>query len=702
MQYWRSAVVTILVLIVVIFSTSCGGGHHSNTVGPITTINLTPSPTVSLNAGDVIQMTANATDAQGHAVLNQPFTFSSDNAAIDISNPSINVASLCAGKWDSLSKPVVCTPATAAQLANIKVTAQGVTSNSVAVSVHLKVARVVVTAGSASCVSQGGTISYTAQAFDSNGNDITSSVGTFGWSIADSSIGTLANTSTAPGTPNTVTAALPGSTTVTAVVNNITNPVISVAAVFQECPVASITISGPNTNPNLAFNPSPGGIGTTGQLTAVVKDTLGATVNNVALSWNSSLPSAASVNSSGLVTGVAFGTSNITASCAANSACNKNQASVVTSNTVTANVGPGSTLTTVYATGKATTTLLPIDSSTNTAGTAVTLPDKPNSLVFDPTGANAYLGSDSGLIVVNAATNAVTKTVGGAPGQVLAVSPNGQFVLVGGKLSNNNFVSTVVFNNNSNTVVALPINAAVAGDFSPDGSEAVIVNLNTPATPATSTSTVFAALGTAVRTVATLAAPGATDVSFLPNGALAYIANSTTPLVRVCNSTSQAGSSSLSTSKIKGIADPTDPTLPNKMLGTNSPNIAVMTPTLTAACPPGITETRNTVGFGSAFTANQIIVTPDSKHAYVPAGDVAGKLLSYDVVANTTGSVTLTSGTAVTTTGGATLDGASVYVGVSDTGGTVGSVHRIDVNAGTDATQISVSFIPDLVAVRPH
>jgi len=342
--------------------------------------------------------------------------------------------------------------------------------------------------------------------------------------------------------------------------------------------------------------------------------------------------------------------------------------------------------------------LVPISNTTNTAGTAITLPANPNSLVFDPQGANAYLGASTGLMVVNATNNTLTKQVTNAPGKVLAVSPNGQLVFIGGA----NF-TTLLFNSSANTVTTLStITNAVAADFSPDSSEAIVVNQNAPATPATSTSTVYAVQGATVRTVATLPAPGANDVSFLPNGGLAYVANSTTPLVTVCNNASQAGSSSLLTTKLKGIADPSNPGNPNIMLGANSPNIAVMTPTLTAACPPGITETRAQVTTGGNFTANQIIVTPDSKHAYIPANDVTGKLLSYDVVGNATGAVTLVGTAPFATTGGVTLDSASVYVGVSDNGNTTGSVHQIAVASGTDVAQISVSFIPDLVAVRPH
>src|SRR5260370_19469315 len=117
------------------------------------------------------------------------------------------------------------------------------------------------------------------------------------------------------------------------------------------------------------------------------------------------------------------------------------------------------------------------------------------------------------------------------------------------------------------------------------------------------------------------------------------------------------------------------------------------------SCPTTISETTCVVAFTGGTTAKQIIITSNGTHAYVTS-DLAGKLLSYDVVGNATGAVNLVGTAPVTTTGGVTLDSASVYVGVND-GGT-GSVHKIDVASGNDTTQISVSFVPDLVAVRAH
>jgi trimeric autotransporter adhesin len=723
MQYLRSEVVGfILILTIIIFLVGCGGGH-SNTIGPITTITLTPNPTVSLNAGDVIQMTANATDAKGNAVTNQTFTFNSSNSSIvQMSSTSTNIALLCAGgEWEdnqhnaSLTNPIICAPHPATPpaqpafnfgQANITVTAQGATSNSVAVSVHPKVARVVVTQTfpSGNCVSQGAGFTYQAQAFDgaTPPNNISNQVGNFTWTIADTTIGTITTTtppdSSGLGSTNSAFAVMPGLTTVTASVNT-TNPVNSAAVPFQECAVANITLTSTNPAippPLLVFDPSPGAVGATGQLTATAMDSNPAgsqAVSGIVFAWNTTQPAVATV-SSGLVTAVAPGTSTITASCALNTTCNKNQNALVTSNTAIASVS-GSSATTVYATSSqgGNTSLVPIDTTTNTAGTAISLPFTPNSLVFDGAGANTYLGSDSGLMIVNATNTSFTKTVSGAPGQVLAVSPNGQFVLVGGKLSNGSFVSTVLYNTTTSTVTGLNITNAVAASFSPDSSEAVVAD----------TTGVRVAQGTLVRTVS---ATVATDVNFLATGALSYLAAANAPSVIACNSTLNPGqAASGAPTRVKTLPDG------SKMLGAELPSLAVIGVTTSGnTCPPTIAETPAVLSFGAGTKAGQTIVTPDGRHAYITS-DASGKLLSYDVAGNSTGSVTL-AGTAPVTfspvavtnnilnNGGATLDSASVYVGVQD--GTNGSVHQINVSAGTDAAQIPVSFIPDLVAVRPH
>ena len=73
-------------------------------------------------------------------------------------------------------------------------------------------------------------------------------------------------------------------------------------------------------------------------------------------------------------------------------------------------------------------------------------------------------------------------------------------------------------------------------------------------------------------------------------------------------------------------------------------------------------------------------------------------VLVYDIPGNTPSVVSLAVGATEPFSGGVTLDGKSLYVGVAGTN----TVDRIDVAGLADAKQISVSFVPDLVAVRPH
>ena len=684
MHHLRSAVKAFLILItIILLLVSCGGGHKSS-VGAITSISLTPMPTISLNFGDFIQMTATATDARGTTVLNQTITFTSDNGNVQIASNGL----LCAGTWSygASGTPVMCNvpPNAVATTANITAKAQNVTSNTVVVSVHKKIASLQLSALPTGCVSQNGQVTYTVHAFDTSHAPIPDTdVGTLSWNIVDSTIGTLSTTST--GTANTVTAALPGITTVTASVNA-TNPVTSNAVVFEECPVALITIA-----PTPVFSP-PANVGdpaVTLSATAI-KDTNNMDVANVTLTWISSRPGVASVNSSGAVTPVAAGTTNITASCALNTACNKNQGQLVVSNTAVASVN-GTSATTVFATGTNTTSVVSIDTTGTNPPTAFDLGDNPYSLVFDNVGTNAFLGTDSGLKVVNASTNAVT-TVSGAPGHVLAVSPSGQFVLVGGtKKDGTTVVPTVLVNTSNNSVITIgSITHAVAADFAPDGSEVVVAD----------TTGIRTLRGIQVRTVSNTVA---NDVSFLANGALAYLAAASTPSVFACNSAlhTPGPTGAAATKLVRTLPDG------SKMLGVapGAPQLQVITvdPSGTKCPAPTVTETLTALSFAGGTTFYQIIVTADGSHAYFPS-NLAGSLLTYN--GTTTGTVPLVGTAPTTTTGGTTLDSASVYVGVQD--GTAGSVHVITVSSGTDTTQIPTAdtggnnFVPDFVAVRPH
>ncbi|MGH9576693.1 MAG: hypothetical protein ACRD3R_04570, partial [Terriglobales bacterium] len=140
----------------------CGGGN-SSTVAPRVLTDVTVLPTsVSLNRGQVLQVIARALDQEEDALL-ADFTFATaNNAVFTVSNGGL----ICAGTWDSLTTPVVCTPTNPTPdcstlsncMANLTVTATAsgatVSSDPVPVFVHNVVDRIEVTPASFDCLSQ--------------------------------------------------------------------------------------------------------------------------------------------------------------------------------------------------------------------------------------------------------------------------------------------------------------------------------------------------------------------------------------------------------------------------------------------------------------------------------------------------------------------------------------------------------------------
>ena len=169
-------------------------------------------------------------------------------------------------------------------------------------------------------------------------------------------------------------------------------------------------------------------------------------------------------------------------------------------------------------------TVVPV-TTPNTVGNFITLPATPNSLVFDRQGTKAYLGTDSGLLgtvglaVLDAAANTATQFAS-LPGKVLAVSPDGSKVIISDTSAEDAPNHVFVFDTTTNAVSTFQITGATAADFSPDSLKAYIV--------AGSTLYVYSKVD-GLRTIP-LAAP-ANDVSFLSEGAFAYVAGGATSAV---------------------------------------------------------------------------------------------------------------------------------------------------------------------------
>ena len=673
MQQWlgsgRPFAALIFCSSLTLFLLGCGGGGgNPNAVGNVASVSITPTA-ISMNAGDVLAVNVAALDANKKSVFNQTFAFSSSNPSIQISTTGL----LCAGTWDSLTNPINChaialSAATPGATSTIHATVQGVTSNSVVVSVHLPITSLVINPASPACVKQGASISYTAQAF-SGATDITASVGAFNWNIASTTVGTPASffTSGSTATTNSVKAVLPGITQVSVSANTV-NPVSGVPATFAECAITSLQIS-PQGTTVLS------GAGKTQQFTATAVDSSGAAVSGETLTWTSSQPAAVTVNTSGLATAVAAGTSSIVASCAPAS-CNLGYNLPTFSNNAIATVPGSAPATTVYATCTTCTGLVPISTTTNAAGTVIALPESPVSLTVSSAGDKIYAGGPTQLTIVATASNTVTSRITNAPGAVLAVSPDGNSVITNGNGSN-----ALLFNITAKTVTGLGIPSATAADFAPDGSKAYVV----------SGSSVFV-VQPGVSPFAVNVGSTANDVSFAAGGPVAYFAASGMPFIQSCNNTITAGPAGAATpTLVKSLPDG------SQIVGTDGSNIdAIALSSFSSSCPT--TPAPNTFAAHALIiptTPQQIIVTPDSAHAYV-TGSLAGYLPSYDAVAQSTGQVTLANFGATTFTGGSLLDSSAVYVGGSD-----GKIHIINTSNGTETGSISLTFAPNLVVVKP-
>src|SRR5882724_11717518 len=180
MQFFnRRAIASyFLILFLVVLMTSCGGGGQSSAdkkaAATVTEVDIFPNPSISLTPGQVTQVFAQALNSSGNQVFTQTITFSSgaqnDTNPIQITTGGL----LCAGKWDNLTTPVVCTPATvttAGITSNITASAGGVTSPTTIASIHLAVTSIVITPQPTPplvvvppCVAEGKTQIYTATA----------------------------------------------------------------------------------------------------------------------------------------------------------------------------------------------------------------------------------------------------------------------------------------------------------------------------------------------------------------------------------------------------------------------------------------------------------------------------------------------------------------------------------------------------------
>jgi trimeric autotransporter adhesin len=738
--------------------TSCSSSSPTTTTNFPTPANITlaPATTVSLDVGSATQAFTASPKNSKNTVITTPIKFLSSNTAVlTIANNGL----ACAGTWDSLSVPQICTPGPVG-VAQVTATSHGVSSPPTTVFVHQHIDKIVLspipgqTPPAGPCFSKGQIFNYQATAL-SRGLDITASVGNFSWQSVNADVATLAiATDSAPVTglatgQAKVTAHTPGLTSLFAGTSNVTSQPLD----FTTCAVQSIAlaVTGSTTN---SINVTSGSGKT---VTATVVDTQGNTITGVPLTWSSSDPGTVGVSSAGIVSTSQAGGGTVIASCTPPT-CNIGvkpllpiypegavdvvaAPSATTTTTTTATVYVSSTGVSASPAGNCATTagcvslLVPIGSPNNTAGTAVGLPATPNSLVFDRQGAKAYMGTDfsffgsRGLMGITVASPPTVTQFKSVTGKVLTVSPDGKKVVLSGADPNAVPVpgsntpppatQVIVFDTTSGTGTTLNIAGATAADFSPDNLRAFIAagpNLY-----------VWSAQDSLK--LIPLTAP-ANAVSFSPEGAFAFLSGGSSTSSVTAFST--CGPSSALTPVVlpatpsflralprdaPNLADPPTSgtaTAITSILAVDSPGIDLFR---VARAPAGCSSTASSgtaasfnLGQGS-FVPIQLIVSQDGTRAFVIASN-RGSVLVFNIDNQTSSAIPL-SGDAVPVHASLTPDGTRLYIAAAD-----GQVHVLDTQSGGDIQQISfptdattfqaglcngVTFTcnPDLIAVRP-
>jgi hypothetical protein len=710
----------------------------------------------SLVAGQVVQLTPAATNSSGTSVTTT-FTFNSSNTAVATVSPG---GLVCGGVWDSTF--VVCNGTDShgnpiAGTATITASAAGVTSAPVQVAVHAVVTSIVVDGPPPNtCFSVKQTFTFKAHVCSTqvqppdttgscapNAKEITSSVGAINWTENNSAVATVDANGVA-------TSNAPGLTGVIASVGTVTSP----ATNLRSCLPVSIVL---HLNGDPAGNPTEAkslAVAGTSTLEADMTDENGVTTN--------SAPVATIVNNSliGTLTGTTLtastpGGAGLMAACIPQT-CGVGLNIPIYSNVFSLTVtGTSPNTNMIYATSSfqngASATILPIDNSKSppAAGTAINLPARPNSLVFAPNGAKAYLGTSAGLAALNTTVTPNTITLlDPTVGKVLAVSPDSSTIIVSNAAidpGTGNPIEPVganqrlvIFNVSNNTVQRFVLPGAVAAAFTGDGFKAFIAadcSHNTPAsTPCPGLSVgangyVFSPF-LSLQTI-DVSSPGGSniDVAALASGPYGYFVNGPSPSstqivpVGTCNNTPalttlptnstniQMVKATKNANLIVAVDSPTPSATGSGGIDIVTATVGSLTPPITTTnCAPPVTYSNQFIDFGlGPFTAHNLIVpsngtggTNGSHIVVLPAG------IPKVFVATPGGSgalIPLSGPATEALSGDLTLDGNTAWVGVAGSN----SVHQLTLTNNTDSLQIATSFQkgdgtaapPDLVAVQP-
>ncbi len=712
---------------------ACGSGSSSSSY---TVTSFTFSPTlISLEPGQVVTVAATPYNAAGTTVSTTITYTSSDPTHADITQGG----SLCAGTWDATF--TLCTPTT--QVGQFKITATANGANGTAIAyIHYPVTAVYLHAPSASCTSMGKTTGVTAYACtspayaggtcssacpdDPASCNITDQIGGFSYNVLDSTVASI-------DASGNLTAGIPGTTKMYASVNSATKSSTSTAVPYTTCLVDSISLHVQGKT-DTSFTVT---AAATSPLQADVLDSSGTPITP-SLTFNSLQPAVGTVSgatSTGTYTGKGPGYGGVVASCTP-PGCNKNVAAVF-SNVVTSTVQSSASAvvaneTNVYVSGLGAVQMYPVDTTNYTVGTVISLPSSPNSMVMSPDGTHIFMGSATAGMVVTTASNTVQAL--SFPGKVLAVSPNGAYVLFANTTTSPVSGSVYVMSGTSLTIAnpgGFSIPGVSAASFTPDG--------NTVYFAAGANLYRYRIVGDAGSSPVPLTLtpggnplPGAArDLKTSANGSIVFASAGTNVVAdETCNTLSAgqfiAGFEPLTTNNF---AAPTAlAALPNGsgMLavdGTHLDQVNITNPNpLTspfAGCPAtGFATSPGTISLsalGSGFTVNQLLISPSGHYAAVLTGCTSGCTPQVGIIDLTNGTVNAVAlvdkGSNSLTqvyNGSFMLDDSGLWVGADDS-----YIHFVSTSTFADTQQVNVqiqgpssgsnlNFVnPSLLAVQP-
>jgi hypothetical protein len=749
----------------------CNGQGYGLKDTQVYAIDLEPKTTgVSLAFGQTRQINApTATTCKGTNASAGTYTYATTNNQIVDLTPSGN---MCAGTWNRNSgggipdyticnppNPLPSTGGLPYQTAYISASANSVTSNPVEVYVHAPVTSVALAlsgAGAQQCYSQTVSTTLDSEACYASGGtqyelcapstvthyscpgglapgvtsvpSCTNSIGALTYSVGTTSVATLNNAT------NVITAAQPGTTTITASVAGSG----SSAGYFTTCPPKSISVTlNGSTNATVTQ-------GVTQNLLTTVLDTNGQPITGLTLLYDSTNPLDISVGAAGAVVPSFPGAASVYAICEP-STCNPspiNQIGLfgtglsISSNAVNITT-PGTASSYVwFAAPGQSQYFVPYDLVGNSLGSTVRLPYVPNSMVMDQLGTTLYFGSSHALMTFSTLSDAMSGTPNTAvPGVVLAVAPSDKQVLI-----NDPIRRVFYIYNTSGSVAATFTGLGSAAAWTPDSQTLYVTD--SASLGAGHTDTLYVYNGNTGWTTYDLTpSGGATNLAITVPGVGAYLSGNPTVAHTWCPSgiasnysslvfypqgdsvpvqtdtlaATNDGQHMLGAALVGGATQLSDisisiPSVPGSPAATGGASTTVNLPD---ACPQSgqtleplliqhlYTTQQQTVSGINATAINQIVASPASNLAFLTyTGTTAGAKLPYYVpgsggASGTLNYITFIGGNAITApvAGAFSLDDKLFFV--STAGDNL--IHFVNTTTLQDTQQIN----PNLPACTP-